>query len=145
MQQLPVHKILPDLSVALRTERMAVLSAPPGSGKTTVVPLALLEEEWLEDQSILILEPRRLAARLACARMAELLGEPVGETVGYRVRFDARVSARTRIEVVTEGILTRRIQNDPSLKGVGMVVFDEYHERSLNADLGLALCLDVIN
>ncbi|MCP4042416.1 MAG: ATP-dependent helicase HrpB, partial [Gammaproteobacteria bacterium] len=100
---------------------------------------------WLEDQSILILEPRRLAARLACARMAELLGEPVGKTVGYRVRFDARVSARTRIEVVTEGILTRRIQNDPSLKGVGMVVFDEYHERSLNADLGLALCLDVIN
>jgi ATP-dependent helicase HrpB len=120
---------------------MAVLQAPPGAGKTTVVPLALVDESWLRGQRILMLEPRRVAARAAAHRMAALLGEPVGERVGYRTRTDSRVSARTRIEVVTEGILTRRFQRDPTLDGVGLVIFDEFHERSLVADLGLALTL----
>jgi ATP-dependent helicase HrpB len=119
-----------------------VLQAPPGAGKTTRVPLALLEETWLAGQTLLMLEPRRLAARTACARMAGELGESVGDTVGYRIRFDTQISARTRIEVLTEGILTRRLQQDPGLEGVGLVIFDEYHERSLHADLALALCLD---
>jgi len=120
-----------------------VLSAPPGSGKTTVIPLKLLDEPWLQGK-ILMLEPRRLAARAAAARMAQLLGERPGETVGYRVRFDNCVSAKTRIEVLTEGILTRRLQRDPELSGVSLVIFDEFHERSLHADLGLALCSEVI-
>jgi ATP-dependent helicase HrpB len=119
-----------------------VLQAPPGAGKTTLVPLALLNEPWLAGQRIVMLEPRRLAARAAARRMAELLGERVGETVGYRVRLDSRVGARTRIEVVTEGILTRRLRDDPGLEGVGLVIFDEFHERSLQADLGLALTLE---
>ncbi len=119
-----------------------VLQAPPGAGKTTRVPLALLQEPWLAGRSILILEPRRLAARAACARMAYLLGETAGQTVGYRIRFEAKVSASTRIEVLTEGILTRRLQTDPELKNTGLVIFDEFHERHLHADLALALCLD---
>jgi ATP-dependent helicase HrpB len=143
MQQLPINGVLPELCGALAASPSAVLSAPPGSGKTTVVPLELLHQPWLEGQSILLLEPRRLAARAAAMRMAELLGESVGECVGYRVRFDTKVSPRTRIEVVTEGILTRRLQQDPGLNGVGLVIFDEFHERSLQADLGLALCLDI--
>lgn len=142
MQDLPINAVLPELCDALAGSSSVVLSAPPGSGKTTIVPLELLRQGWLKGQSILLLEPRRLAARAAAMRMAELLGEPVGETVGYRVRFDSKVSARTRIEVVTEGILTRRLQQDPELNGVGLVIFDEFHERSLQADLGLALCLD---
>lgn len=121
---------------------MAVLQAPPGAGKTTLVPLDLLARGIVRGR-ILMLEPRRLAARAAAERMAETLGEPVGATVGYRIRGEARVSALTRIEVVTEGILTRMIQSDPELSGVGLVIFDEFHERSLNADLGLALCLEV--
>jgi ATP-dependent helicase HrpB len=121
-----------------------VLTAPPGSGKTTLVPLLLLQEAWMAGQKIIMLEPRRLAARAAAARMAELLGEQVGETLGYRVRLDSRVTSRTRIEVVTEGILTRRLQRDPELEGVGLVIFDEFHERSLQADLGLSLTLDVM-
>ncbi|MCU0936413.1 MAG: ATP-dependent helicase HrpB, partial [Gammaproteobacteria bacterium] len=120
-----------------------MLAAPPGSGKTTLVPLALLDEPWLAGRAILVSEPRRLAARAAATRMADLLGERVGETVGYRVRFDQRVSARTRIEVVTEGILLRRLQGDPALEGVGLVMLDEAHERSLLLDLALALVLDV--
>lgn len=120
-----------------------MLQAPPGSGKTTLVPLALLASDWLGGQKILMLEPRRLAARAAAARLAELCAEPVGATVGYRVRFDSKVSAQTRIEVITEGVLTRLLQTDPGLSGVGLVIFDEFHERSLQADLGLALCLDV--
>ncbi len=122
-----------------------MLSAPPGSGKTTVAPLALLAEPWLAGRTILMLEPRRLAARLAAAFMARQLGEEVGRTVGYRVRFEAKVSAATRVEVVTEGVFTRRMQADPELAGVGLVIFDEFHERSLQADLALALCLDVMS
>ena len=139
---LPIEEVLPELRAALAAREAAVLQAPPGAGKTTVVPLALLREPWLKGRSILVLEPRRLAARAAAARMAQLLGENVGETVGYRIRFETKVSARTRIEVLTEGILTRRLQRDPELEGVGLVIFDEFHERHLHADLALALCLD---
>ncbi|THD76963.1 ATP-dependent helicase HrpB [Thalassobius vesicularis] len=139
---LPIHDALDPLLAALRAGGRAVLQAPPGAGKTTVVPLALLEVGLVKG-TILMLEPRRLAARAAAERMAETLGERAGETVGYRVRGEAKVSGKTRIEVVTEGILTRRIQSDPELAGVGAVLFDEFHERSLNADLGLALCLEV--
>src|SRR5690554_5947000 len=117
--------------------------SPPGAGKTTRVPLALLDEPWLRGQRILMLEPRRLAARAAANRMASLLGENPGGTVGYRTRLDSKVGPATRLEVVTEGILTRRIQADPGLEGVGLLIFDEFHERSLQADLGLALALDV--
>jgi ATP-dependent helicase HrpB len=139
---LPIDAALPALRDALAMQGMAVLQAPPGAGKTTVVPLDLLAHGQTPGR-ILMLEPRRLAARAAAERMAETLGEPVGKTVGYRIRGEAKVSAATRIEVVTEGILTRMIQGDPELAGVGLVIFDEFHERSLNADLGLALCLEV--
>ena len=139
---LPIHDALEPLIAALRTHGRAVLQAPPGAGKTTVVPLAMLDA-GLTQGRILMLEPRRLAARAAAERMADTLGEPVGQTVGYRIRGDSRTSAKTRIEVVTEGILTRMIQSDPGLAGVGAVIFDEFHERSLNADLGLALCLEI--
>ncbi|APX23721.1 MAG: ATP-dependent helicase HrpB [Rhodobacteraceae bacterium] len=139
---LPIDDALPALISALRNRGRAVLQAPPGAGKTTRVPLAMLDA-GLTGGRIVMLEPRRLAARAAAARMAESLGENVGETVGYRIRGEAKVSKRTRIEVVTEGILTRMIQSDPELSGVGAVLFDEFHERSLNADLGLALCLEI--
>ena len=139
---LPIEPVLPTIRAALRDAAALVLQAPPGAGKTTRVPLALLDEPWLAGRSILLLEPRRLAARAAAARMASLLGEPVGQTVGYRIRFENQVSRQTRIEVLTEGILTRRLQRDPALDGVGLVIFDEFHERSLHADLALALCLD---
>ena len=139
---LPIHDALPGLLQALQAGRSAVLVAPPGAGKTTAVPLELLKADWLAGQRILMLEPRRLAARAAASRMASLLGEPVGETVGYRVRLESRVSARTRIEVVTEGVFTRMLLSDPELEGVGLVIFDEFHERSLEADLGLALARD---
>ena len=136
MTVLPIDEVLPDLRAALSQTGRAVLVAPPGAGKTTRVPLALLGDV---PGRIVMLEPRRLAARAAAERMAETLGEAVGATVGYRIRGDAKVSRSTRIEVVTEGILTRMLQSDPSLDGVGAVIFDEFHERSLNADLGLAL------
>ncbi len=142
MTPLPIDDVLSELMAALQSRGRAVLQAPPGAGKTTRVPLAMLEA-GLTPGTILILEPRRLAARAAAHRMAEMLGEKVGQTVGYRMRGQARVSAATRIEVVTEGILTRRLQSDPGLEGVGAVIFDEFHERSLNGDLGLALCLEV--
>ncbi|WOI56949.1 ATP-dependent helicase HrpB [Palleronia sp. LCG004] len=138
--RLPIDDVLPELLSALATHGRAVLQAPPGAGKTTRVPLALLDR--IEGR-IVMLEPRRLAARAAAERMAETLGESVGETVGYRIRGEARVTGKTRIEVVTEGILTRRLQNDPGLEGIGCVIFDEFHERSLNADLGLALTWEV--
>ncbi|MFD3191228.1 ATP-dependent helicase HrpB [Sedimentitalea sp. HM32M-2] len=141
---LPIDAVLPDLLAAMRGDRRAVLQAPPGAGKTTRVPLALLHAGLLAPgQRLVMLEPRRLAARAAAERMAETLGEPVGRTVGYRMRGAAKVSRATRIEVVTEGILTRMLQSQPDLPGIGMVIFDEFHERSLNADLGLALCLEV--
>jgi len=137
---LPVTDALPALRDALHDGRAAVLTAPPGAGKTTLVPLAVLDEPWLGDRKIIVLEPRRLAARAAAGYMSRLLGEDdAGGTVGYRVRMDTRVSRRTRIEVVTEGVLTRMLQSDPSLRDVALVVFDEFHERSLHADLGLAL------
>ncbi|AHL76950.1 ATP-dependent helicase [Stutzerimonas stutzeri] len=142
MIALPIDEALPALRQALLTRDEAVLEAPPGAGKTTRVPLALLNEPWLAGQSILMLEPRRLAARAAAERLASELGEKVGETVGYRIRLESKVGPHTRIEVVTEGILARRLQDDPALEGVGLVIFDEFHERSLDADLALALTLN---
>ena len=139
---LPVEDVLSALRVALARGTDAVLDAPPGAGKTTLAPLALLGEDWLGDGKILLLEPRRLAARMAARRMADLLGEDVGETVGYWVRMESRVGPATRIEVITEGILTRRLIDDPELAGVGVVIFDEFHERGIHTDLGLALCLE---
>lgn len=142
LPDLPVVPVLDDVARALADHRGAVLVAPPGAGKTTLVPLALLDADWLMDRKIIVLEPRRLAARSAARRMASLLGEDdAGGTVGYRVRMDTKVGPRTRIEVVTEGVLTRMLIDDPALAGVGLVVFDEFHERSLQADLGLALTL----
>ena len=142
MISLPIDEVLPALRLALAERHEAVLEAPPGAGKTTRVPLALLNEPWLAGQKILMLEPRRLAARAAAERLASELGEKVGETVGYRIRLDNKVGPETRIEVVTEGILTRRLQHDPALEGVGLLIFDEFHERSLDADLALALSLN---
>lgn len=139
---LPIDPILPALADALANGQSAVLQAPPGAGKTTRVPLALLDAPWLQGRRIIMLEPRRLAARAAAARMAATLGEKPGETIGYRVRLDSRIGPRTRIEVVTEGVLIRQLQADPGLEGVGAVLFDEFHERSLDGDLGLALALD---
>lgn len=141
--ELPIRTILPELRSALAGSGAVVLSAPPGSGKTTAVPLALLEEPWLNCRKIIMLEPRRLAARMAATRMADTLGEAPGETVGYQMRFESRLSAATRIEVVTEGILIRRLQNDPELQGTGLIIFDEFHERNLNSDLALAFALDI--
>ncbi|NEY91947.1 ATP-dependent helicase HrpB [Tabrizicola oligotrophica] len=138
--RLPIDDALPDLTAAMAARGMAVLQAPPGAGKTTRVPLALMAQV---QGRIVMLEPRRLAARAAAERMAETLGETVGQTVGYRIRGEAKVSAATRIEVVTEGILTRMIQSDAELPGIGCLIFDEFHERSLNADLGLALALEI--
>jgi ATP-dependent helicase HrpB len=141
--RLPIDDALPRLTEALRGANAAVLVAPPGAGKTTRVPLVLMDEPWAANKKILVLEPRRLAARAAAARMASTIGEQVGDTVGLRVRFGSKVSKRTRIEVITEGIFTRLILDDPSLEGVAAVLFDEFHERSLDADLGLALARDV--
>src|SRR5450631_3943329 len=141
--QLPIDDALPRLADALAASNAAVLVAPPGAGKTTRVPLLLLDESWAKDKKVLVLEPRRLAARAAAARMASTLGEQVGETVGLRVRFGSKISKRTRIEVITEGVFTRLVLDDPSLDGVAAVLFDEFHERSLDADLGLALACDV--
>ncbi|QFU17548.1 ATP-dependent helicase HrpB [Microvirga thermotolerans] len=139
---LPIDAVLADLAASLRARPNAVLVAPPGAGKTTRVPLALLDEPWVEGRKLIVLEPRRLAARAAADRMAQTLGEAVGETVGLRVRLGSKVGRRTRIEVVTEGVFARMILDDPALDGVAAVLFDEFHERSLDADLGLALALD---
>ena len=139
---LPIDEAIPELTRALASNHSVVLQAPPGAGKSTVVPLALLEQPWMAGKRLLMLEPRRLAARAVAHRMAQTLKQSVGATVGYRMRMDTRVSRDTRIEVVTEGVLTRMLQTDPSLDGVAIVIFDEFHERSLQADLGLALALD---
>ncbi|OYW79302.1 MAG: ATP-dependent helicase HrpB, partial [Asticcacaulis sp. 32-58-5] len=139
---LPVEEIYSPLKAYLQTQTTALIIAPPGAGKTTGIPLALLDEPWLKGQTLILLEPRRLAARAAAARMAETLSEAVGETVGFRVRGESRIGPKTRIEVVTEGIFSRRIVDDPVLEGVGAVIFDEFHERSLDADLGLAFARD---
>ena len=141
--RLPIDAALPELTAALRSSNAAVLVAPPGAGKTTRVPLVLADEPWAKDKKILVLEPRRLAARAAAEFMAATLRERVGDTVGLRVRFSSKVSRKTRIEVVTEGVFTRLILDDPSLDGIAAVLFDEFHERSLDADLGLALARDV--
>ena len=142
MTRLPIDDIFPELCACLERTPNAVVQAAPGAGKTTRIPLWLLDAPWRAGGKIVMLEPRRLAARAAARRMAETLGEPVGKTVGYRVQLDNRTGPDTVIEVVTEGILTRRLQRDPALEGVAAVIFDEFHERSLQADLGLALCLD---
>ena len=140
---LPIEPLLPEVVASLRSEPNLVLEAPPGAGKTTTVPLALLRDEgggWREDGLIIMLEPRRVAARAAAARMASLLGQPLGGEVGFRVRHESKSGLETRVLVVTEGVLVRRLQNDPTLDGVACVVFDEFHERSVDADLALALC-----
>src|SRR5690242_20785016 len=139
---LPIDAVLDDLARTLAGHNTAVLVAPPGAGKTTRVPLALLDEPWVKRRKIIVLEPRRIAARASAERMAKTLGERAGETVGYRVRFGSKVSRATRIEVVTEGIFSRQILDDPELTGIAAVLFDEFHERSLDADLGLALARD---
>ena len=142
MSRLPIEDVLPALRRTLTEGRNALLTAAPGTGKTTRVPLALLDASWLEGKSLIMLEPRRLAARAAAHRMASMLGEPVGATVGYRMRLDTKVGPKTKIEVVTEGILPRLLQQDPALSTYAIVVFDEFHERSLQTDMGLALCLE---
>jgi ATP-dependent helicase HrpB len=139
---LPINEALPALEEALAQRNRVLLEAPPGAGKSTIVPLALLDSAWLGERKILMLEPRRLAARAVAHRMAQLLGESIGKTVGFRTRLETRVSRETRVEVITEGILTRMLQADSELAGIGCVIFDEFHERSLNADLGLALCIE---
>ena len=140
---LPLVPHLPRLGALLAAHRLLVLQAEPGAGKSTLVPPFLLGADWLAGRKIVMLEPRRLAAASVAARIADLLGEPLGRTAGFRVRGEARVSAATRLEVVTEALLTRAIQDDPLLEGVGLVVLDEFHERSLHADLALALALEV--
>ncbi|MFN6945321.1 MAG: ATP-dependent helicase HrpB [Cytophagaceae bacterium] len=139
-ESLPVLEVVPELKKRLAETNTVILQAPPGAGKSTILPLQLLEEQWLQGKKILMLEPRRLAARSVANRMAQLLDEETGQTIGYRIRFETKVSSATRIEVVTEGILTRMLQKDNSLDGIGLVIFDEFHERSLHADLSLALC-----
>jgi len=144
IHDLPIFQAVPEILQRLRNHNNLVLQAPPGAGKTTIVPLCLLDQPWfMADCRIIMLAPRRLAARAAARRMADLLGEKVGQTVGYRVRLDHKVSDQTRIEVVTEGVLIRKLQQDPELCGISAVIFDEFHERSQEADLGLALCLDI--
>jgi ATP-dependent helicase HrpB len=137
---LPVREIIPDVQEHLKQSNTLIVNAPPGAGKSTLLPLALIDAPWLKGKKILMLEPRRLAARTIAERMASLLGEQVGESVGYRIRFENKVSSKTKIEVLTEGILTRFIHNDNSLEGVGLVIFDEFHERSIHADVAMALC-----
>lgn len=142
MNNLPIHEVLPEVKQNLLEVNRLVLQAPPGAGKTTALPLALLDAPWLEGKKIIMLEPRRLAVRSSAARMAELLGEKVGETIGYQIKMDSLHSKKTKILIVTEGILTRKLQADPSLEDVALVIFDEFHERSIHADLSLALCLE---
>ncbi len=143
LNALPIDSVIPRLRELFDSSLNLVLQAPPGAGKTTRVPLALLDQAWLGGQRIIVLEPRRLAARAAARRMAAMRGESVGETVGYRMRMDTKVGPTTRIEVVTDGVFVRMLQHNPGLDGIGLVVFDEIHERGLDGDLNLALCLEV--
>jgi ATP-dependent helicase HrpB len=142
-EQLPIVEVIPEIKKKLEAHNTLILQAPPGAGKSTVLPLQLLNEPWLKGKKIIMLEPRRLAARSVATRMSSILDEPIGTTVGYRVRFDNKTSKQTRIEVLTEGILTRMLQQDNTLEDVGLVIFDEFHERSLHADLALALCREI--
>jgi len=142
MKNLPITQVIPEIKDKLQNSQRVVLQAPPGAGKTTALPLALLDEPWLEGKKIIMLEPRRLAVRSSASRMAELLGEKVGERVGYQIKMDSVQSKKTQILIVTEGILTRKIQHDPSLEDVALIIFDEFHERSIHADLSLALALE---
>jgi ATP-dependent helicase HrpB len=139
----PVLKVVDELQESLKTNRVVILQAPPGAGKSTVLPLQLLDEPWLEGKNIIMLEPRRLAARSVALRMAYMLQQEIGESVGYIVRFDSKVTEKTNIKVVTEGILTRLMQSDNALSETGLIIFDEFHERSLHADTALALSLQV--
>ena len=138
---LPIEEVIPALKQHLSSTHEVILEAPPGAGKTTVVPLALMEEPWLAGKKIIMLEPRRIAAKSAAHRMASIINEAAGQRIGYRMRLDTKVSKHTTVEVITEGILTRMLQQDPSLEDVGLVIFDEFHERSLDSDLALSLCL----
>ncbi len=142
MQNLPITQVIPQIKEKLQTNQRVVLQAPPGAGKTTALPLALLSEAWLQGKQIIMLEPRRLAVRASASRMAELLGEKVGERVGYQIKMESVQSKKTQILIVTEGILTRKLQHDPSLEEVALIIFDEFHERSIHADLSLALALE---
>ncbi len=142
---LPITEVIAEIQDKLKNNNTLILNAPPGAGKSTLLPLALYQEDWLKNQKIIMLEPRRLAAKTIAQRLASLLGEKVGETIGYRIRFDTKVSENTKLEVVTEGILTRMLQSDNELEGVGMVIFDEYHERSIHADLAMALSRETQN
>jgi len=142
MHPFPITHVLPEVKARLHTHTTIILQAPPGAGKTTVLPLALLDEPWLKERQIILLEPRRLAVRASAARMAAMLGEKVGERIGYQIKMDSVQSKRTKILIVTEGILTRKLQSDPALENVALILFDEYHERSLHADLSLALALE---
>ena len=136
---LPITEVIDEVKAHLLSNNTLIVNAPPGAGKSTLLPIALLEEDWLKGQKIIMLEPRRLAARTIAMRMADLIGDKVGKRIGYRIRFDNCVSEQTQLEVVTEGILTRMLQSDNALEGVGLVIFDEFHERSLFADVALAL------
>jgi ATP-dependent helicase HrpB len=140
---LPVAEIIPAVKKSLSATPTLIIQAPPGAGKSTLLPLALLDEPWLAGKKILLLEPRRLATKSIAQRMSNMLGEELGQTVGYRIRFDTCVTAATRLEVITEGILTRMLHQDNALEDVGMVIFDEFHERNLFSDVGLALCREV--
>ena len=142
ISDLPVVSVLGQMDKALKEKRLALLAAPPGAGKTTLVPLSLMNRPWLKNKNIIMLEPRRLAARACAAHMASLLGEAVGQRIGYQVRMERCIGPKTQVQIVTEGILTRRLQSDPGLEGVGLVIFDEFHERHIHGDLALALCLD---
>ena len=143
MQNLPIFEVLPSVKQELLNFNRLVLQAPPGAGKTTSLPLSLLDEPWLKGKKIIMLEPRRLAVRSSASRMAELLGEKVGQTVGYQIKMESVQSKETKILIVTEGILTRKLQSDPSLEEFALVIFDEFHERSIHTDLSLALSLQV--
>ncbi|MCK4441645.1 MAG: DEAD/DEAH box helicase, partial [Sulfurovaceae bacterium] len=142
MQNLPITQVIPDIKEKLKNNQRVILQAPAGAGKTTTLPLALLHEPWLKGKKIIMLEPRRLAVRASASRMAELLSEKVGKRIGYQIKMESVQSKETQILIVTEGILTRKLQHETSLEDIALIIFDEFHERSLHADLSLALALE---